>query len=375
MSSRASAALPSAIAIAPPTSSSWGGSASDAEAESSTGGEEKNLPQTAPPAASEGETRTAPLTSDPAPAPPTSDPERPPVLKGENWWIIEYVRNGIMSSLYDTEAVREVAFHPSLAEKGSSRFRRSMSVIDAEYPVPVEDGSEELVHIGYRLYPFRRRGAPRPVVVHFHGNAETVADMDLLVALFRASGCSVLAVDFRGYGWSTGTPSLCTLTSDAAALVDHLPQILSQAGIEGAPCILAGRSMGSACAIELAARYESSFVGLILESAVSSLLELPVVAEGLGEALASSLPDPFLNREKLARLQHLRVLVLHGLDDLLVPATHAEALYAACGVTAEQKEMHLLDGCSHDDLFEDERLAPLPPPSLHTPPTPASGIA
>ena len=181
--------------------------------------------------------------------------------------------------------------------------------------------------------------------------------------------------NYRGYSRSTGTPSLCTLTSDAAALVDHLPQILSQAGIEGAPCILAGRSMGSACAIELAARYESSFVGLILESAVSSLLELPVVAEGLGLALTSSLPDPFLNREKLARLQHLRVLVLHGLDDLLVPATHAEALYAACGVTAEQKEMHLLDGCSHDDLFEDERLAPLPPPSLHTPPTPAPGIA
>ena len=128
-------------------------------------------------------------------------------------------------------------------------------------------------------------------------------------------------------GSQTGTPSLCSLTSDAAELIHHLPHILRKAGLEDAPCVLAGRSLGSACAIELAARFEARFVGLILESAMSSLLELPMVAEALGESLAGSLPDPFLNCAKLARLRQMRVLVLHGVDDELVPAAHAETLY------------------------------------------------
>lgn len=200
-----------------------------------------------------------------------------------------------------------------------------------------------------------RKSAPRPVIVHFHGNAETVADMDGLVALYRGAGCSVLAVDFRGYGWSTGTPSLVTLTSDAAAIMHHLPKILRNAGLQGAPCLLAGRSLGSACAIELAARFEESFVGLILESAVMNLLELPMVAEVRGGNLVASLPDPFLNAAKLARLKGLRVLMLHGLEDDLVPASQAETLFEACGVPAEQKELCLVAGCGHDDLSDDER--------------------
>ena len=200
-----------------------------------------------------------------------------------------------------------------------------------------------------------RKSAPRPVIVHFHGNAETVADMDGLVALYRGAGCSVLAVDFRGYGWSTGTPSLVTLTSDAAAIMHHLPKILRSAGLQGAPCLLAGRSLGSACAIELAAKFEESFVGLILESAVMNLLELPMVAEALGGNLVASLPDPFLNAAKLARLKGLRVLMLHGLEDNLVPASQAETLFEACGVTAEQKELCLIAGCGHDDLSDDKK--------------------
>ena len=200
-----------------------------------------------------------------------------------------------------------------------------------------------------------RWSSPRPVIVHFHGNAETAADMDGLVALYRGAGCSILAVDFRGYGWSTGTPSLVTLTSDAAAIMRHLPKILRSAGLQGAPCLLAGRSLGSACAIELAARFEENFVGLILESAVMNLLELPMVAEALGGNLAASLPDPFLNAAKLARLKGLRVLMLHGLEDNLVPASQAETLFEACGVTAEQKELCLIAGCGHDDLSDDKK--------------------
>ena len=69
------------------------------------------------------------------------------------------IRHSFMSTVYDMEAVRKLVFPRSycnLASKGESHFRRSMSVLDAEYPVLNASGSGVDVTIGYRLYPFRR---------------------------------------------------------------------------------------------------------------------------------------------------------------------------------------------------------------------------
>ena len=78
------------------------------------------------------------------------------------------IRHSIMSSLYDMEAVRKLAFpraHCNSASKGESHFRRSMSVLDAEYPVLHASGTGLDVTIGYRLYPFRRC-ADRTALLH-----------------------------------------------------------------------------------------------------------------------------------------------------------------------------------------------------------------
>ena len=49
-------------------------------------------------------------------------------------------------------------------------------------------------------------GAPL-TVVFTHGNAEDIGDLRDLVATYRGLGVSVLAVEYPGYGLSTGRPS------------------------------------------------------------------------------------------------------------------------------------------------------------------------
>ncbi|CAL1148996.1 unnamed protein product [Cladocopium goreaui] len=56
----------------------------------------------------------------------------------------------------------------------------------------------------------------RPLVLYFHGNAETVdtyLDPEVFHPL-QASKVSALVADFRGYGYSTGRPSLATIATD-----------------------------------------------------------------------------------------------------------------------------------------------------------------
>ena len=92
--------------------------------------------------------------------------------------------------------------------------------------------------------------------MHFHGNAETVDDSAHLAELLGDAGAAaLLTVDFRGYGWSTGTPALSALTADAEAVHDALPQLLAQYGLaDGRPVLVYGRSLGSVCAVHIVAR-------------------------------------------------------------------------------------------------------------------------
>lgn len=110
------------------------------------------------------------------------------------------------------------------------------------------------VELGWRLYARSAAGAASdPVVVYCHANAETVADVEHLAPLLHSAGAAaVFAVDYRGYGWSTGTPSFGTLLGDIERVVAELPDILARFALGGRPLVAYGRSLGAACAVHVA---------------------------------------------------------------------------------------------------------------------------
>ena len=92
--------------------------------------------------------------------------------------------------------------------------------------------------------------ADAPVVFYCHANAEVAADVEHLAPILHAAGaCAVLAIDYRGYGWSTGTPSLSTLLSDIETVQAALPELLQRHALGGRKVIAYGRSLGAACAV------------------------------------------------------------------------------------------------------------------------------
>src|SRR5688500_12337103 len=52
-------------------------------------------------------------------------------------------------------------------------------------------------------------------VLFFHGNGEVIADYDHAARSFADAGASLAVVDYRGYGQSTGTPTLRSIILDA----------------------------------------------------------------------------------------------------------------------------------------------------------------
>ncbi|TYJ55230.1 hypothetical protein B9479_004060 [Cryptococcus floricola] len=153
---------------------------------------------------------------------------------------------------------------------------------------------------------FHQAFRDRPTIIYFHGNAGNRAASHRVRSYSSFSNsldCNVLAIDYRGYGDSTGSPSEQGVLEDARAAFDY---VTSFTGIENAEekVILVGQSLGTG------------------------------VVSGLGGLLAreayfrSFLQYPFNSR---AALQDVAapVLLLHAVNDDTIPHTHSSTLFGS----------------------------------------------
>lgn len=238
-------------------------------------------------------------------------------------------------SLLDNPLVLNAIFWPRKAPAGTSTLP---NVCDGTIPVASD------VVLGYRFYLLR---PDAPVLLHFHGNGEVASDHDFLAPLYHKAGVSLLVVDYRGYGWSTGKPLLSALLTDAERVVDALPDVLAEHGAAGEKMLVMGRSLGSAPAIHVAHTYPELFRGLIVESGFS--YALPLLAQlGVPEGVLLNLPDPIGNLQKVKKLA-LPLLVIHGPRDVVIPFGNGRALYEAS--PAEDKRFLRIDGAGHNTLL------------------------
>jgi len=241
-----------------------------------------------------------------------------------------------MKSALETAQVDEILFHP-LASSGVKRA--GVRVVTSS--IEVEPG----VTLQARLYA---ADTPSPAVVWFHGNGEIAEDYDLLTPLFSALGVSVLVWDYRGYGQSGGAPSAATLLSDARVAYAASFRTLETNGLRPGSVFVAGRSIGSAPAIDVASSAESRPTGLIIESGFADTEALlrragwrPVGYEQVGAG--------FDNLAKIARVR-APTLILHGEEDQIIPVAEARQLHRHS--ISMRKRLVTIPGAGHDDLLD-----------------------
>jgi alpha-beta hydrolase superfamily lysophospholipase len=200
------------------------------------------------------------------------------------------------------------------------------------------------ISLGARLYP---ASGDAPAILYWHGNGEIASDYDNMAPSYNGMGITLLVADYRGYGRSTGTPTCSNLLSDAIAVFGTSSTILDQQGLTPSRLYVMGRSLGSAAAIEVAARPGSRLAGLIVESGFADTYAL-LARLGCRVQGASEQQDGFGNGDKIASVT-VPTLIIHGEDDVLIPAQDGEELFRRSG--AEDKRLLLVAGAGHNDLM------------------------
>lgn len=235
---------------------------------------------------------------------------------------------------------REIDNSPALGYIFYPRSTHSKPPINAfDKVTPVDED----VVITCRFYKGNDRW---PWIVFFHGNGEVVSDYDNIVPFYAKCELNLVVADYRGYGASSGSPSLAYLVHDAPILFKAIKGELSQRGI-GDDVWLMGRSLGSISVLELAYTYPDQIKGLIVESGFSSITKL-IVHLGLPVG-ATDLFAVYEECISMVRKITTPTLIIHGEYDRLVPLREAEDLHNNIGTT--NKELIIIPGADHNDIM------------------------
>jgi fermentation-respiration switch protein FrsA (DUF1100 family) len=178
----------------------------------------------------------------------------------------------------------------------------------------------------------------RPVVLYLHGNGGALSHRAERFRALTADGTGLVAVDYRGYGGSSGRPSEAGLLIDA-----ETAYAFAAARYPVVRIAVWGESLGTGVAVALAA--ERPIGRLVLEAPFTSAADLaarryPVVP------VRWLMKDQFRSDLRIAAVA-APLLVLHGARDTIVPIEYGERLF---GLAREPKRLVRFPQGEHEDL-------------------------
>ncbi len=190
----------------------------------------------------------------------------------------------------------------------------------------------------------------RGLVLFLHGNAENVSTHIRSALWLVVQGYTVLALDYRGFGMSNGTPDLPEVFDDINAAFNWLLKYSADQEND-TPLYVFGQSLGASLSIKYldlypAARDEVS--GLMSEAAFTrygSIAKHVAAASWITWAVQYPikwvLPSQYDPLDAIGRLAPLPILLIHSKQDEIIPFNHVQQLLEKSG---EGVEMLVADG-------------------------------
>lgn len=181
---------------------------------------------------------------------------------------------------------------------------------------------------------------PKGLVFYLHGNTGSLKRWQFMAEEIASYGFDVFAMDYRGYGRSSGFRTEARMHRDVEYCFDFI-----SLKYESYPKIIYGRSLGTGFATRLASRRKAQ--GLVLETPFSSLVDV-------ARHRLPFLPVDTLLRYKFRNDLHLPhvdcpVHIFHGTKDKIVRHRLALKLYRK-SLNLKAIEMTTLVGGRHGNL-------------------------
>jgi len=196
---------------------------------------------------------------------------------------------------------------------------------------------------GELLYGWYCR-AEHPIAsaLYCHGNTGNLSNTAHVMPYLLDAGINVLLFDYRGFGRSSGSPSLSGIIDDGVTAA----RLHEKMRPKHVPSILYGYSLGGAIAGQIIRRHP--FDGLILQSTFTNLPDIARVT--FPRVPLHLVSGRLFDTLEVVRNLTVPALIIHGTTDEVCPSWMAQQLHDSCG--AGEKKLILVEGGLHKDLFE-----------------------
>jgi len=189
---------------------------------------------------------------------------------------------------------------------------------------------------------FNARDTTKGVILYFHGNSDNLQRWGQYHKDFTERGYDFFAIDFRGFGKSTGEIIEQNFYADAQLAYDWVAQKFPAEQI-----ILYGRSMGTGVVSHLATQVKAKM--LILETPYDNIKDL-LLTRMPALPLPFQLNYQFPTDQRIANIM-FPIYIFHGTKDNIVPyraAFRLEPLLSA------KDQFITIEGGGHKNLSEFE---------------------
>lgn len=191
---------------------------------------------------------------------------------------------------------------------------------------------------------FFENPAARWTILFSHGNAGNLLNRQLTVEFLLNCGVSVFLYDYQGFGKSTGKPTVEGICDDAVAAYDYMTKTEN---VDPDGIVFYGESLGVGVTTYLSTLRQCR--GLILQSGFAALRKIALdLYPPLAVYPTSLFPSPPLDSIAVVKNAHPPLLIMHGMQDGVVPFSHGEAIYAAASA---KKSFLRLPQSTHNDMY------------------------
>ncbi len=225
-------------------------------------------------------------------------------------------------------------------------------LLDGKFPPAMEVEPEELYFNSFgdldsketlHGWYFQHPKPDAPLVIFSHGNSGNLTIRAPLFQLLLESGASVFIYDYRGFGKSTGSPTVEGVYQDGLAAYDF---VVNKFGLSADQVFLYGESLGAAVSSFISSKRKAA--GLVLQSGFSSLRNIGGERVRALKLYPSWLfPMPGSSSRDILAAEHPPLLIIHGQLDQSVAFHHAQALYDCA---SQPKQLLALPASGHSDL-------------------------
>ncbi len=194
----------------------------------------------------------------------------------------------------------------------------SIKLVYTDYFIPVDADTLHSVL-------FKTKEESKGTILFFHGAGGNISRYMYMIEPLVKNGYHVFAVDFRGYGKSTGKPTHINIASDVNVIFDEFKRIEA---IKNTKLIVYGASMGCQIATHFVKTYQKEISGLILDGGFASFTEVALLSAPKEQhaVIKQYVTSPYSAIEDIKDIKEVPTLFIHSNEDE-IPIQQAELVF------------------------------------------------